>query len=255
MKRLYITVGKTVIAFEYDNRKFALLKTKGLMQLIDLLVNPDKEVHCTMLQADDILRVWETFKDKEPAKELLLESESYTSFDSCRKEPVMDERYIREIKDELRRLTNELEKAKQESDLGKVEQCESEIFKLQGYLLANTDIFGRSKSMPREYEKAKDAVRKSLGTAFEDIREEDRSLSDLLSANIRVGEYCCYHSLPSLDVYVIYSKRIDKEFTGLKRVRKKPFRLPVIADLTKLFRRRGGIRIRTRLIPCNRRIV
>lgn len=256
MRDFGITIGKTIIEFMYEKKTFVLLKSKGLKQIIDLMMYPDKEVHCTTLYAEDMAKVWEAQKRYGASEALVTDGSISATCPGLGGDPIMDSRYVTEIKEELRWLKQQLAEAQENRDIGMTDMIQGKIEYLQKYLLEHTDISGKSKSMPREYTKAKDAVRKSINGAIDDIKEKDRTLAKLILDNIRIGEYCCYHRLPSLDISVKKDKELDKQYPEIRRTRKPKKKMKAkVTDLTTLCcRPRFGVRT-VRVAPFNRQII
>ena len=195
------------VVIEVDGREFAFPKHKGFVQIIDLMANPDCEISCLLLAADDIRTVWEAESRMERSR-ILYEpddepTDTYYSLTGFQQNEIMDEKYLNDMKKEANRLIRQIAVAVEYNDLALIEELKNELDELTGYLKKIMRPDGKSVNLPDEFGKPLDALRKSVNSAIKMTGEHCPELMQHLSKQIRVGRYCCYHSLPSVEVNVM----------------------------------------------------
>lgn len=206
MRKIVIKMEKNKIVIDHNGRINEYPRYRGFVQIAELLANPNYEISCLLLAANDMLKVWETEKRMERAR-LLYNPEdnrnnSYHSIDGYRGIEIMDEKYFNDLKKEANSLIARIAAAEEYNDIGKAEILKDELDKVTKYLLEMTRPGGKSKVLPDEFTKPLDALKKSVKKAIMMINENDPELSEHLQKQIRLSRYCCYHSLPSVEVSV-----------------------------------------------------
>jgi len=149
----------------------------GMKYIAHLLLNEDTEIYATQLETIDsmgpqeIQSAWENHE---------LEIQYNEAPDE-----VMDEKYIKKLKQGL----NELKDMKKEADIScdqeKMEDCDDNIEKIQKLLSSNTDLKGKSKKFKNRLESARLRVRNNINNALKKIKEHDSELVKYLMPTIK----------------------------------------------------------------------
>ncbi len=105
---------------------------------------------------------------------------------------VLDDTARRQYQDRYRDLSIQLEEAEQRSDIGRVEQMQSELDSLEQELLAAFGLGGRSRQLDDPSERARINVRRSISRAMDTIAKTDPVMADHLRHRVTTGRFCRY---------------------------------------------------------------
>lgn len=182
---------------------------KGFERLAWLLANPDSEIHCTTLVAEDPGFYWDKIqimKNSTPTFKHIKKGENFCDMDDSGDNAIIDMDYVNQLKKEISKAIDELAVAGEYNDLAVTEEKKAKLQVLKDTLLQNIRPDGSHRNFAHEFKNIKDSIRKSLDIAVNRIGKHNPKLKQHLIENIRVGTCCCYHSQPSLDVRVIYNR-------------------------------------------------
>ncbi len=206
MKQIDVKMKKGSVVITVDGREFEFPKFKGFIQIAEMMAHADEEIFCTILQLDDMRRLWDIECRLEKAKNMYDKEndpfDTYHSFENYVNCPVMDQKYINNIKQEALMLFRKKAEAEEYNDIGKVESYKAELERISDFVLEMLKPDKTSTNMPDEYFKPADAVRKSVGKALGMIGKVNLELQKHLKKQIKIGRYSCYRSLPSVKVTV-----------------------------------------------------
>ncbi len=111
---------------------------------------------------------------------------------------LLDRQALTAYRDRLRDLDQELNEAKEWSDVGRIETIGAERDALLGELGRSTGLNGRTRIAGSSHERARVAVQKAISAAIDRIATVDESLGQHLQASIHTGLSCSYQ--PSSEV-------------------------------------------------------
>jgi hypothetical protein len=148
--------------------------SKGLRCLVELLRNPDHDVHVLDLYA---------LGDAGP---------SHTAPAAPVIDAPLDDRARREYRTRVRELRRDLEDAEACRDLGRAQRARSELQIVEQALVAAFGLGGRPRRMGDPVERARKAVYNRLRTVTGVIAREHPALGRHLEHSVRTGTFCCY---------------------------------------------------------------
>jgi tetratricopeptide (TPR) repeat protein len=140
-----------------------LADSVGVRRLVHLLTNPWTDVSAAELAGDVELHA---------------------------RQEVHDAAGLRAYRRRIDELRHEIDDADRDADLARAERCRTQLDELLEQLRATMGIGGRSRSFTDASERARVAVRKSLGRVFDAIAAQDEQLGRDLDASIRTGAVC-----------------------------------------------------------------
>jgi ABC-2 type transport system ATP-binding protein len=153
---------------------FRLRDTKGLGYLAVLLANPGRELHALELEAGDA--------EAGPG------SDAGEALDASARTA-----YRRRLED----LASELEEARGNNDVGRVERLEAEIDTISQELERAFGLGGRARRVGSAAERARINVTRAILGAVRKIEGHSTRLGRELSATVRTGAFCAYEPDPS----------------------------------------------------------
>ncbi len=151
----------------YEGRTTALRASKGLDDLAVLLSRPGVEVAAVDLVGAAVVGGGAVHE-------------------------VIDAEARRRYEDRIRELQSELDAAEADHDRGRSERLTDELDAVVDHLAAAVGRGGRTRSVPREVERARSAVTQRLRSALRRIAEHDADLGAHLQASVETGTYCRY---------------------------------------------------------------
>lgn len=105
---------------------------------------------------------------------------------------VIDEQAVRQYREEIADLREELDEAERANDLGRAESLRQQIDVLVGHLGACMGLSGRRREFPSEGENARTAVTKGIRSAIGRIAAVHPGLARHLERHVTTGRRCCY---------------------------------------------------------------
>jgi hypothetical protein len=126
-----------------------------------------------------------------PAIELAAGASATVRADSSH-QPVLDEVAMREFRQRLASLAEEIDKYEQSNDLGRAEVARAERDWLIAELSAAAGLGGRVREFSSGEERARISVGKAIRRALDRIAAADPAIGDELRATVQTGLRCCY---------------------------------------------------------------
>ena len=111
---------------------------------------------------------------------------------STGRQEVLDDQARQAFGDRARDLADDLQRARADGDLARVERLELEVDALAGELDRATGLAGRRRTFAGADERARTAVRKAIKRAVDEIAATGDPLADHLRSSVRTGTACCY---------------------------------------------------------------
>ncbi|MBU2491116.1 MAG: hypothetical protein KJ571_00720 [Bacteroidetes bacterium] len=150
----------------FNNLFIQLPEVKGFIDISKLIVNADKEIHCSDLMGNVI------------------------SFDEGIE--AIDEKAKRKYQSKIRDLQSELREAEEMNDIGRSEVISEELNQIIEHLSKSTGLKGKSRKLYDPSEKARSAVTLRIKSAIRKIETVHPSLAKHFQNNIKTGTYCIY---------------------------------------------------------------
>ena len=147
----------------YGDRRAVLADSVGVHRLAHLLAHPWTDVPATVLVGD---------------------------VERHGRQEVHDAASLRAYRERIDDLRREIDEADSDADIARAERCRDELDDLLEQLRATMGLGGRSRDFTDPGERARVAVRKSLGRVFAAIGAQDVVLARELETNIRTGSVC-----------------------------------------------------------------
>jgi tetratricopeptide (TPR) repeat protein len=185
------TVGRFVRAGDYFTIDFAgrtihHRSSKGHRHLALLLRHPGRELHVL-----DMARICEgTDPDARPSIAAGRKSEQLHRFGSG--DALSDRRARDEFRAEFRELERDLEGARKDNDLGRIERLEAERDGLLAHVRSLTTPRGADRRFASAEERARQAIKKTLAAALKRIRADHSALGRHLDTCLSTGVRCSY---------------------------------------------------------------
>jgi hypothetical protein len=164
----------------------AVLPTlRGLSYLHYLLGRPGKDVEAEELIRNtlDYVGLPEVSEDEACEEELFEESDLG---------PLADDQAIHAARQRVKDLDVEIEDARRNHDLGRLEHKSNEKAKLTKYLGSVLNIRGEPRPIPTKDEKARQSCRAAIVTAIAAIERQDPALATHLRQSVHTGGCCRY---------------------------------------------------------------
>jgi hypothetical protein len=177
----------------YEGRPLTLKHSLGLTYIAYLLTKPDQDISVFDLvslsrhEAGSITPSAYLHMSKEQ-----LESEGLSISHGSDVGDILDDEAIKQYKERLRDIEEELSEAEENCDTGRIEQLEAEKEFVVEQLKTAVGLGGRSRKAGSIADKARVAVRLSIQRAIEHIGKHDLELSQFLSNSIKTGITCKY---------------------------------------------------------------
>jgi hypothetical protein len=166
----------------------------GMSYIRHLLANPYKELRAFELvrtvSAPANRRLEALTVDKKPEEGNIPRRGNKISPEEA--DNIVDSDYIESVKRKLSELYRDLDQTKKNADLPEEDRIQDEIDKIESDLRAATGLGGRIRKFSNEQERAKEAVRKAIERAKENIREKHEKLWQHLDNTIQIGLTCSY---------------------------------------------------------------
>jgi hypothetical protein len=159
----------------YAGKTFRLRDVKGLRYLAFLLGSPGKEIH---------------------ALELARSAEGLSASDGrslgSKAEPVLDAQAKEAYRGRLEELGEDLQEARDWSDIERIARIEAEIDAVTDELARATGLGNRDRQLPSPAERARVSVTKAIRSAIKAIERQSPELGAHLAASIHTGRFCSY---------------------------------------------------------------
>lgn len=150
----------------YEGSTVQLAEVKGFHDLVQLLSNPGKEFHCTVLMGNP-------------------DSSGY-------KEAVIDEKARRSYEERIRELKEEIADAEAMHDLGRAENANVELDQLVEHLSKALGLGKKVRETNLPAERARAAVTWRIRNAIKKIETLHPALGRHLTNSIQTGAFCSY---------------------------------------------------------------
>jgi class 3 adenylate cyclase len=159
----------------YAGKTFRLRDVKGLRYLAFLLGSPGKELHALELakSAEGLSTT--------PGRSL-----------ASKAEPILDAQAKEAYRRRLEELGEDLQEARDWSDIERIARIEAEIEALTDELARAAGLGGRDREAPSPAERARVSVTKAIRSAIKAIERNNRALGAHLGASIHTGRFCSY---------------------------------------------------------------
>lgn len=158
--------------------------SKGMAYIAHLLGNPHKPV--SALKLADLLSGAKLLNQSKVAK-----GESVGA-DSGKPQDLVDKDYLRDSKNRLGEIEEELRKAKENSDQAEEYRLEREKEQILNQLSLALNLSGKSRSFPDAIKKARNAVAVAINRALKKIENLNKPLYYHLNNSIQRGKYFVY---------------------------------------------------------------
>ena len=156
----------------FKNQTTLLKDAKGYHDISKLIAEPNKEFHCMELMGSSI------------------NEKSATS--------TIDNKAKSEYQKQIRKITLEIEDAREFNDFEKLEKLQEEYDSLVSYLSQSLGLAGKPRELGSSVEKARSAVTWRIRSAIKKIGSVHPQLAKHLSNSIGTGTFCSYK--PELNV-------------------------------------------------------
>jgi tetratricopeptide (TPR) repeat protein len=170
-------------SLSYEDRTVTLRDLKGLRYLARLLSHPGREFHVLDLVAHDTVPAANPPGATDPGLIATGWGDAGVHLDAQAKNA-----YRRRLAE----IDEDLEEARQRSDLGRVAQAEDERDFLIRELSRAVGLGGRARRAGSASERARVSVTRAIRHALSRIRQHDPPLGEHLDRAIRTGTYCVY---------------------------------------------------------------
>jgi TolB-like protein len=150
----------------FNGTGIQLPELKGFFDLAHLLAKPGEEVHCT---------------------ELMGTTDSLSKHD-----PAIDEKARQAYARRIRDLHNEIARAEEMNDLGRMEKLSTELNQLTEHLTQAMGLGRRVRPLNDSAERARAAVTWRIRNAIKKINAAHPDLGHHLTRTIRTGNFCVY---------------------------------------------------------------
>ena len=162
-----ITAEGDVVRIEFDGRSVRIKRSKGLADLARLVVRPGAEIAAIDLMDAQVVQ-----------------SSSETA--------ALDATARRQYEDRVRELQTEIERARDDHDLGTAERLQVEMDLIVDELTGALGIGGRARTTAAPSEKARSAVTQRIRSTIGRIGGHHPTLGEHLQRSINTGVYCSY---------------------------------------------------------------
>ncbi len=170
---------------------FTVFFSRGMRYLMQLMQYRDTLVRFEQLDGAYASpgRCYHQFRDESTTLESGLKVQD-------RLEPLQmtDNRTIRELKQRLLCIVDELVLMEENNDYGRADELRDEQDKLCEYLKEVYRPCGKLRNFPDENSKLKRRVIRAIHRAIEDIRKESTMLAMVIEDSLEVGEYLLFRS-------------------------------------------------------------
>lgn len=156
-----------------------IVNVKGLLALAALLDRPGREIHVAELSS-----VIDGNSRGHAANKEMASGEAT--------DVLLDDQAIREYRNRISALEEELEEARSFNDLERESRAQLELDFIMDELRVSTGLGGRSRSTTSSVERARVRVTKSLRTAISRVADASPVVGNHLSNSVQTGTYCSY---------------------------------------------------------------
>ena len=150
----------------FDGTTVQLSEVKGFLDLTRLLIQPDKEIHCTELMGSTV-----SIGDQQL---------------------VLDDKARNAYQQRIVQLQEAITEAKDLNDLHRAESLEDELDQLTDHLSKAMGIGGRTRKLDTQVERARAAVTWRIRSAIRKIESAHPALGRHLANAIHTGTFCSY---------------------------------------------------------------
>ncbi|MCZ7602679.1 MAG: tetratricopeptide repeat protein [Melioribacteraceae bacterium] len=150
----------------FNNLTVQLPEMKGFLDIVKLIDNPEKEIHCSDLVG------------------------SITSTD--RGVEAIDEKAKRKYYAKINELQDELREAEEMNDIGRADLITNELNQILDHLSQSTGLKGRARKLADPSDRARAAVTLRIKSAIQKIENVHPSLAKHFQNNIKTGTFCVY---------------------------------------------------------------
>lgn len=160
-------------AISFKGKNLHLKDAKGLHDIVRLLAEPGKELHCTELMGAVLVEVNEV--------------------------ETTDARAIAGYRERIRELQSEIAEAERMNDLGRTNGLQTEYDQILDHLSGSLNLKGQARSLGTSNEKARAAVTWRIRSAIKKIEQQHPALGRHLNNAIKTGNYCSYQPEMGID--------------------------------------------------------
>jgi hypothetical protein len=196
----------------FEGKSIALRDTKGLQYIALLIYHAREPFHVLdlVMRGDEIApnRVGRGLRNRKhpwPPRDVDLEKQyrpkptEVSSSDSQKDaDMILDSRALRELKDKLVWLEEELDRAELNKDLDRATRLKEEKEAIVEELNKARGFGGKSREFSDAGEKARKSVQAAISRSLKKIQRENLDLWRYLNSSIKTGYYCVY--VPSEDI-------------------------------------------------------
>jgi len=150
----------------FEGTTVALTEVKGYLDLVRLLADPGRELHCMEIMGG--------------------------ADGSGGDEPVLDPKARSAYRQRLQELRSEIDEAGEMNDLARHEALSAELDQITEHLAGAMGLGGRSRQLNPPVERARAAVTWRIRSAIKKIEAAHPALGRHLANSIRTGVFCCY---------------------------------------------------------------
>jgi tetratricopeptide (TPR) repeat protein len=129
---------------------------------------------------------------RQPIDALALAGGSEASLSEPTRQAVLDEQARQAYADRARELIAELDRARQDADIGRAERLRFELDALAAELDRAAGLRGRTRDFAGPGERARTSVRKAIKRAVDEIEAVEPAIGGMLRTTITTGTSCCY---------------------------------------------------------------
>lgn len=179
----------------FDDCTVTLRDLKGLRHIERLLREPGREVHVLDLVAADV-----GHSPSAPSAGADDPGVDFVSDGVGAGLPMLDDTARHAYRRRLAEVDEDIEDARRNNDLGRLELAERDRDYLIAELQRATGLGGRSRTTGSTAERARTSVTRSIRYALARLAEHHPVLADHLGQHVQTGTFCCYVSDPMITV-------------------------------------------------------
>jgi hypothetical protein len=172
-------------SLHFDGKTVTITHRIGMTYIGELLRSPRRSLSCLALQAS----VGRNLENGVQPEEDLASQSPISNFQG---EEILDKTALKQYRDRLDSINNELLEAERNRDSGRREKLATEKEMLVDQLKSATGFLGRPRRFATDAEKARKAVSRAIKTALERIKEHHPPLAKHLLEHIELGISCRY---------------------------------------------------------------
>ena len=161
-----LAIKDNTVHFVYNGKRCSLVKSKGLEDIIELLLHPNRELHCLELMQ--------------------------AGHPHGRGIPVMDKQSKAEYQNRIKDLQLELQEAENFNDSMLIEKLSLEYDQLVEHLSKSLGIRGEARKVGSSAEKARATVTGRIRESIKKVQKKHDELGKHFSNSIKTGLLCAY---------------------------------------------------------------